>query len=329
MFTSVKFISVLATLVTTCAIGAIFVARWWLRRGRLNYLGKEDMTGKVVIITGSNTGIGKEAARLIADRKARIILAVRDVQSGHAAAKDIMASTGNGNIVVKECNLASLTSVRIFVEDIITSEERLDVLICNAGAGAPMGRHLTEDGFEMQFQVNHLGHFLLVNLLGPLIKQSSPSRVIITSSSAHRFGKLDLANFARSDKYVNHPFWNYCDTKLANVVLAKELARRWADNGVDVNALHPGTIYTNGIRHNKIWYVKWLLMFLTYLYNKSEVEGAQTIVHLAMSAHIVGTSGQYFVDCVPATCNPLADDVSLGARLWQLSADCANLKANL
>lgn len=144
---------------------------------------------------------------------------------------------------------------------------------------------------------------------------------MVTSSLAHRFGNVDVDNVARADKYVNHPFLTYSDTKLANVLFMKELDRRLRDSGVTVNALHPGTIYTNGIKYNKIWYVKWFLLILCFLYNKTEEDGAQTIIYLAVSEDVDKVSGQYFTDCRPANYSPLADDAGLARRLWELSEE--------
>lgn len=229
------FLFVVVNIVLTGA--GLFAIRYYLSFGKRRCESDADMTGRVVIVTGSNTGIGKETARSLAARNARVILACRSIERGQQALQDIIKTTGNSNIVVKECNLASLRSVRNFAYDFINSENRLDVLICNAGTGTPFGRYLTEDGIEMQFQTNHLGHFLLVQLLLDMMRSSAPARIVITSSLAHRFGNIDLANIARADKYENHPFLTYCDTKLANVLFMKELSRLLIDTGITANAL--------------------------------------------------------------------------------------------
>lgn len=290
-----------------------------------------DMSGKVVIITGANTGIGMEAARELARRNAKVILACRNLSMGQIAATDITSSTGNSNILVKSCDLSSLKSVRNFADDILNSESRLDVLICNAGGGSPPGRRLTEDGFEVQFQTNHLGHFLLVNLLMDLLKSSGTigrsSRIVITSSLAHRFGNIDLENMVKFERYIPHPFLTYCDTKLANLLFMKELDRRLEGSSVTVNALHPGTVYTNGIRSVQIWYIKYFLLFLCFLYgHRTEEDGAQTILHLALEESLEGTSGLYFADCSPTNYSPLADDVTLSQQLWNLSEKSCGLQ---
>lgn len=206
-----------------------------------------------------------------------------------------------------------------FCTDILQCEERIDILICFAGSGAPFGRHLTEDGIELQFATNHLGHFLMVNMLIDLLKSSAPSRVVITSSLAHRFGSMDLENMVTLNKYIPHPYMTYCHTKLANVMFMKELSERLKGCGVTVNSLHPGTVYTNGIQYNTIWYLKFLLTLLCYLYNKSLEEGAQTIIHLAVCEEVEEESGYFFADCKKDSYNPLVDDVMLRKKLWNVS----------
>ncbi|KAL1434709.1 hypothetical protein MTO96_011410 [Rhipicephalus appendiculatus] len=149
------------------------------------YRGTVSMLGKTVIVTGSNSGIGKETAKELARRKARVILACRNVQRAHKAAQDIFADTGE-TVVVKQLDLCSFKSVRAFAEDIIRTEPRLDVLINNAG-NIPDKLLLTEDGYEVGLQSNYLGHFLLTILLTELLKKSAPSRVVNLSSVLHHF----------------------------------------------------------------------------------------------------------------------------------------------
>lgn len=287
------------------------------------------MAGRVAIVTGSNTGIGMETARDLARRGAKVILACRDLEKAERAASEIRRSNSNLHVVPKYCDLASLKSVRNFADDILASEQKLDVLVCNAGSGSPFGRHLTQDGFEMQFQTNHLGHFLLINLLLDLMERTpSGARIVITSSLAHRFGRIDLQNIARADHYSSHPFLTYCDTKLLNVITTKELARRLqaTNSNVTVNALHPGTIFTNGIRYNEIWYVQLFLLFMCYLYgHRTEEQGAQTLIHLAVSEETEEVTGQYFADCRLAAYHPLADDGVLGSKIWRLSCQLSGL----
>lgn len=150
LFLEPAFLALFAFIVLAITGACVFTGRWYLGHKHIRCDSDTDMAGKVVIITGANTGIGKETARALMKRNAKVILACRSIARGKLAAGELVASTGNSNVLVKECNLASLRSVRNFAEDILTSEERVDVLICNAGTGTPFGRHLTEDGFEVQ-----------------------------------------------------------------------------------------------------------------------------------------------------------------------------------
>lgn len=349
-------IAMLAFTVTMALVTSVFIIRTWLSVTCGKCTSNRSLTGQTVIITGGNTGIGLEAARDLAQRGARVIIACRDVVKGQQAAESIVASlleslesedsddedddaneqvlnytTCSSRVLVKKCDLASLTSVRNFAQDIVTSEERLDILVCHAGAGCPPGRHITADGYEQQFQTNHLGHFLLVHSLLPLMKSTAeisdyPCKIIITSSSAHRAGVIDLQNIAKCSMYVNHPFWTYCDTKLANVIFAKELAIKLADTNITVNSLHPGTVYTDAIKNNDLWYIKYFLIFMCFLYgDRSEAEGAQTILHLATSSDGDTSTGAYWSDCNLSNYNPAVDDATLRSQFWQLSEMCAGI----
>ncbi|RWS12751.1 retinol dehydrogenase 12-like protein [Dinothrombium tinctorium] len=312
---------------TLCSVVilVIFAIRKYLKSRIGKYESDCDLKGKVVVITGANTGIGEAVAKDFAKREAKVIIACRSLERGKAAADKITEITGNKNVLAKECDLASLKSVRNFVDDFLNSEERLDILICNAGIGGVFGRNLTEDGIEIQFQTNHLGHFLMVNLLLDILKKSSPARIIITSSSANRFGKLDIGNIVRFDKYISHPFFAYCDTKLANLLFMKELAARLQGTGVVVNAMHPGAVNTNMIKHNAVWYFKLILKFLCFMQCRSIEDGAQTIVFLGASREAEHVSGKYFFDCKPCNYNPSADDSILAKKLWNVSEELCGL----
>ena len=186
--------------------------------------------GKTAIITGSNTGIGKETALDFAKRGARVILACRDEEKATKAAKDIIAETGSDKVVVRVLDLSSFESVRAFAKLINETEERLDILVNNAGLGMPY--QLTKDGYETVFQVNYLSHFLLTLLLMEKIKKSVPSRIVNVSSMAHdaKRVKLQLDDFVLSkEKYDAFP--RYAESKLAQVVFTKELSQRLEGEG--------------------------------------------------------------------------------------------------
>lgn len=230
-----------------------------------------DMSGKTVLITGANVGIGKETAKELAKRNARVVMACRSLERGLEAAKEIKSLTENQNVIVKMCDLSSLASIRRFAEDFILTESRLDVLICNAGFVAPPGRYLTEDFLEVQFCTNHLGHFLLTNLLVDLLKKSSPSRIVVVSSVLHNFGRIHFDNI-NYEKYTPDPFFTYCNSKLANILFVKELARRLNGTSVTVNALHPGLVKTE-INRRTPWYIRKFIQPISYLWAKTTEEG--------------------------------------------------------
>ena len=163
---------------------------------------KQRLDGKTVIITGGNTGIGKEIALDLAKRGGRVIIACRDVTKGENARKEIIENSGNENVILKKLNLASIKSIKEFTNQILSEEPQIHVLICNAGVMFTPYQ-LTEDGFEMQFGVNHLGHFLLTNLLLDRIKESAPNHVVVIASLAHNVGYLDFNDMMWTKRYTH------------------------------------------------------------------------------------------------------------------------------
>ena len=227
------------------AVVGLAVFRYFCVIGR-SCRSKKRLDGKTAIVTGANTGIGKETAIDLAKRGARVIVACRDVKKGSDAVRDIKAASKSEEVILKKLDLASLASVRQFSEEILQEESHIDLLINNAGVML-CPYHLTEDGFEMQFGTNHLGHFLLTNLLLDRIKESAPSRVVTVSSGAHFYGSLDFDDmmWARNYKSVGA----YTRSKLANVMFSRELAKRLEGTGVSTYSLNPGIINTELTRH--------------------------------------------------------------------------------
>ena len=222
----------------------LFVFYYSLRVIKVNGVpcrSKARLDGKVVLITGGNTGIGKETALGLAVRGARVYLACRDMKKGQLALNEIREISGNKEVFLKKLDLASCVSIRAFVDDFLAMEERLHILILNAGVMFTPYRK-TEEGFEFQFGVNHLGHFLLTHLCLDRIKESAPSRIIVVSSLAHYPGSLDFKDMQWTKRY--NAYLSYCRSKLANVMFARELAKRVSESGVTVCSLHPGTVYT-------------------------------------------------------------------------------------
>ena len=284
------------------------------------------LEGKTVIVTGSNTGIGKETALDLATRGARVIMACRNLLKAEEALKEIVQKSGNKNIVAKRLDLASLKSVREFAEDVNNNEARLDVLVNNAGLFAKT-LTTTEDGFETTMGVNHLGHFLLTNLLLPLLKKSAPSRIVVVSSVAHSKWPYNTTgfNFENMNGEINYsPFAAYGQSKLANILFIRELAKRLNGTNVTANSLHPGYIWTEIGRN--------LPISLNILYNyimphfvKTSFEGAQTNIHVAVSEELDGVTGLYFDDCKEKKPEETALDDEAAKKLWQVSAELVGL----
>jgi NAD(P)-dependent dehydrogenase (short-subunit alcohol dehydrogenase family) len=194
--------------------------------------------GKIVIITGANAGIGKETAIELAKRGGKIYIACRDITRGENALKEIKERSGSSNVHFLQLDLASMSSIREFSKKFHDLESELHILINNAGVMA-CPKAFTEDGFEMQMGTNHLGHFLLTNLLLDLLKSSAPSRIVNVASLAYIFGKF-FKNNLNSEKFYFR--WHaYGTSKLANILFTRELARRLENTKVTVNALHPGS----------------------------------------------------------------------------------------
>lgn len=285
---------------------------------------KARLEGKTVIVTGANTGIGKETAEDLAMRGARVILACRNLQKANKAMSYIIEKTGNKNIVAKRLDLASLASVREFAKDIIQNEDRLDVLINNAGVAHLPNLTKTEDGFETQMGVNHLGHFLLTNLLLDLLKKSAPSRIVVVSSSAHWLMTKDFNFENMNGEKFYHRADAYGQSKLANILFTRELAKRLHGSGVTANSLHPGAIATELGRH----FPRYLLVLTNTIapyFVKTAKEGAQTNIYLAVSEEVDGVTGLYFADCKEKIPAVTAQDDDVAKKLWAVSAKLVGL----
>jgi NAD(P)-dependent dehydrogenase (short-subunit alcohol dehydrogenase family) len=274
------------------------------------------MKGKVCIVTGSNTGIGKETARGLAQRGARVILACRDVGKADAARQDITATTGNHEVEVIPLDLASKASIRGFATRFAASHDRLDVLVNNAGLW-PTTRGTTTDGLETTFGVNHVGTWLLTQELLPLLRRSAPARIVVLSSALHYRGKLDWDDLQFERRKYN-PTAAYNQSKLANVLFTKALARRLAGTGVTVNAVHPGVVTTELFRN----YPK-LLFKLMSLFLKTPEQGAACSLHVATAPELNGVSGEYFEKSRSIPAAAAAMDEAAQERLWTLTAALA------
>uniref|UniRef100_A0A665SZV9 Si:dkey-23o4.6 n=2 Tax=Echeneis naucrates TaxID=173247 RepID=A0A665SZV9_ECHNA len=315
---------VTAVCVCVCVCPGVVVLRKWIAGGVCTCLVRLD--GKTVLITGANTGIGKETSRELAQRGARVVMACRDLTRAERAAEEIRQTTGNGNVVIRHLDLASVYSVRQFAKDFLETEDRLDVLINNAGV-MMCPKWLTEDGFETQLAVNHLGHFLLTNLLLPKLKSSTPSRVVNVSSIAHRGGRIDFDDLFFGRRLYS-PLDSYRQSKLANVLFSRELARRLKGVGVSSFCLHPGVIRTELGRHVQGWFplLGMLLSIPSLLLMKTPHQGCQTSVYCAVTPGLEARSGRYFSDCAEKEVAPEGQDDEVARRLWEESARLVGLK---
>ncbi|KAM6906130.1 retinol dehydrogenase 14b [Lycodopsis pacificus] len=285
----------------------------------------DTMRGKTVIVTGANCGIGKALAGELLKLHARVIMACRDQQSAEEAAEDIKKQAGpeQGEVVIKHLDLASLTSVRKFCEEIQEEESRIDVLINNAGVyQCPYTK--TEDGFEMQLGVNHLGHFLLTRLLLDLLKTSAPSRIVVVSSKLYKSGHINFDDLNSESQYDKA--FCYSQSKLANLLFTLELARELEGTGVTVNALTPGIVRTRLGRHVEIPLLAKPLFYLaSQVFFKSPLEGAQTPLYLACSPEVEGVSGKCFANCKEEELMAKATDEQAAKKLWDLSSRMVGL----
>eukprot|EP00731_Ephydatia_muelleri_P018055 Em0011g95a len=309
----------------TVLAGTLYLARRYAAGGVCYSRAKLD--GKTVIVTGANTGIGKETAVDLARRGARVILACRSAEKGEEAVVEVRARSGNDKVVFRRLDLASLESVRQFASSILEEEPTIDILINNAGVMAcPYSK--TEDGFEMQFGVNHLAHFLLTNLLLDRLKEAPTARIVTVSSTAHRRAKGINFDDLNSEKSYS-PFLAYGQSKLANILFTRSLAKRLAGTSVIANCLHPGVIRTELGRHffSGIKKMAWFfLMPIALLVMKSPMEGAQTTIYCAVDEAVEGVSGKYFKDCkVTAPLTKAAVDDDMAERLWKVSAELVGL----
>ncbi|XP_035529223.1 dehydrogenase/reductase SDR family member 13-like [Morone saxatilis] len=298
--------------------GYILLTQTLFKRSKCK--GNAAMAGKTIIITGGNTGIGKATALHLARKGARVILACRNRDKAQSAITDIQEETGSTDVIYMQLDLASLKNVRCFAETFLKTESRLDLLINNAGLVAD-GR--TEDGFGIEFGVNHLGHFLLTCLLLERLKEAGGGRVITLSSMAHRWGHVDFEALAANKDlgtggYSWQFFQAYCNSKLCNVLFTHELAKRLKGTNVTCYSVHPGVVRTELSRHVSLWQKVFIEPVAQMLFLDPEA-GAQTTLHCCLQEGIEPLSGRYFSCCaVQEVCARARDDV-VARKLWEVS----------
>lgn len=277
--------------------------------------------GKRCVITGANTGIGKETARELARQGAHIVMICRNEAKGTSAMQEIIAETGNKNVDLLIADLSSMEQVRDVATTIKARYDALHVLINNAGLIA-WNRRLTADGYEETFAVNHLAPFLLTNLLLELIKTSAPARIINLSSSAHSMGKMYFDDLMFEEKYSAMKV--YAQSKLANILFTRELANKLSGSNVTVNAVMPGVINSEfGQGLQGIVKIGFGLMQRFML---TPIEGATTSIYLATSYEGGVASGEYFRKNKIARISRTARDTEQAKRLWDISGQLTNVK---
>jgi NAD(P)-dependent dehydrogenase (short-subunit alcohol dehydrogenase family) len=278
------------------------------------------MAGRVCMVTGANSGIGKETAAKLAEMHATVVMVCRSREKGEKAMVEIRRKSGSNSVELLVADLASLRSVRGIAKEFGEKYDVLHVLINNAGV-ARVRRSVTVDGYETTFQVNYLSPFLLTNLLLDSLKKSAPSRVVNVSSVSHFGGHMKMGDLQLKKGYG--VMKAYGQSKLAQVLFTYELARRLEGTGVTVNCLHPGGVATN-IWGNSLGPFAFMAK-LVKLFLLSPVEGAETSVYLASSPEIEGVTGRYFEKKLEKRSAPDSYDVTLAGRVWDTSLSMVGL----
>lgn len=285
-----------------------------------------DGSGLTAIVTGASSGIGTETARVLALRGVHVVMAVRNMAACREVKKAIVKEIPNAKVQAMELDLSSLASVRKFASEFKSSGLPLNILINNAGIMATPFM-LSKDNIELQFATNHIGHFLLTNLLLETMEKtaresSKEGRIVNVSSRRHQFSYPEGIRFDRiNDQSGYNRFSAYGQSKLANVLHTNELARRLKEDGVDItaNSVHPGAITTNLFRH--ISFFSGLVGLLGKYVIKNVEQGAATTCYVALHPHVKGLTGSYFADSNVAQASSQAVNTELAQKLWDFSSD--------
>ncbi len=280
-----------------------------------------SMQGKICMVTGANSGIGKATALGLAQMGATVVMVCRDRARGEAAQSEIKTKSGNDAVDLLLADLSSQQLIRQLVENFKQHYTQLHVLINNAGLFM-LTRRKTVDGLETTFAVNQLAPFLLTNLLLDTLKASAPARIVNVSSESHESGYIKMDDLQAEKRY--RPMRAYEQSKLALVLFTYELARRLQETGVTANCLHPGFVATN-IGQSGVGFVGRPAVKLIFRFGISPEEGAKTSIYLASSPDVEGVTGKYFARSIPRRSAPISYDESLQQQLWEESAKLVNL----
>ena len=280
------------------------------------------MHNKVCLITGATSGIGRATARALAAQGAEVFVLVRNREKGEALLQELANETGNGRLHLLVGDLARQADIRRVAAEFLATGKPLHVLVNNAGLINTSLRH-SPDGIEEMFAVNHLGYFLLTELLRPRLLESAPARIVSVSSGAHAFIKrlqLDDLAFERSGYRT---FAAYGHSKLCNLLWNRELSRQLQGSGVTANCLHPGAVGTGLGNQNAAW-ARHVTRLLRPFFRTPE-RGASSSIYLATSPEVEGVSGKYYYDCKPIRPKPWAEDDAAARELWKLSEKMTGL----
>lgn len=286
-----------------------------------------NLDGRVAIVTGGNKGIGLETVRGLCKAQMTVIIACRDTTEAEKAIKKLREELPQAEVEYMELDLASLASIRKFVMNFKKKGLPLHILVNNAGIMIPPYSK-TEDGFELQFGVNHLGHFALTNLLlDDLIKSGSPdrcSRVVTLSSEAHIPGKINFEDL--QSKYYYSPYSGYSQSKLANILFTYELQKRLEEreSPVTANAVHPGVVNTDLFQHIP-WIMRMPQNVLAYFLFKTPQQGAENSIYVALSPELESKGGKYFVNCQSTQSSDESYSEDVQRRLWKASCELTGI----
>ena len=284
--------------------------------------GSGPMAGRTVLVTGGTAGIGRATALGLANMGARLAITGRDRGRTEGAAREIRAA-GGGQVDVFVADLSSQSEVRRLADEVLQGLSRIDVLVNNVG-GYWNTRHVTADGLERTFALNHLAPFLLTSLLLDRLKRSAPARVVTVSSHVHARGRMDFADLQGERSYSGARA--YSQSKLANVLFTYELARRLQATRVTANALHPGVVRTSFGAEDPGGVQRLVTPFMRP-FMKAPAQGAATSIHLASAPDLEQVTGRYFANSKPRKSSQGSYDAAAAARLWQVSADLVGLTA--
>jgi NAD(P)-dependent dehydrogenase (short-subunit alcohol dehydrogenase family) len=277
------------------------------------------MSGRVCVVTGASSGIGQATAVALARLGACVVLVCRDRGRGQAALAEVGAAATGGEPSLELADLSSMEQVRD-VAGRLAGLPKIDVLVNNAGL-VIYHRELTADGIEHTFALNHLAPFLLTGLLRPKLEASAPARVVTVASTAHRGARLDLDDPQLERRYS--AMLAYSNSKLANILFTRELARRLDGTGVTANCLHPGTVRTRFGQTGSVWLKAGIAIGGRFF--QSPAQGARTVVYLASSPEVDGLTGGYYVSCRRREPSAAARNDSSARRLWDISAELTRL----